>query len=271
MMDEGAAGADSDGRPAERERSRYEIAVVSHALDLLAYIGAQGDVSTASAAKMLGLSRSTAYRLLVTLQSRGFVRHDRSSRMWSAGQQLLTTVPRIPESQLRSAAGPWMRRLLADERETVNLAVFSGTEITYVSVLESPLAFRMSNVPGEKAPLHATALGKAVIAAHPHERWPELFEEVQFEPFTDNTITSVERLREDLLLTERRGWAEDRGETSLGVVCFGAAIGGAGGTPLGGLSVSVPQVRLTDERSAALGSRIKEEAARISAELGFET
>ena len=160
---------------------RYEIAVVSNALDLLTHIGAHGEVTTATAAKILGLSRSTAYRILVTLQSRAFVSHDPSTRMWRGGRQLMATLARVPEGQLRSAAAPWMRRLLADEQETVNLAVFSGSEITYTYVLESPLAFRMSNAPGEKVPLHATALGKANLVALPAAQRRRLLEMLSFE------------------------------------------------------------------------------------------
>jgi DNA-binding IclR family transcriptional regulator len=249
---------------------RYDIAVVSNALDLLTHIGAHGEVTTAAAAKILGLSRSTAYRILVTLQSRGFVSHDRSSRMWRAGRQLMATVTRVPEGELRSAAAPWMRRLLADEQETVNLAVFSGSEITYTYVLESPLAFRMSNVPGEKVPLHATALGKAILAAHPAAERARLLELLSFKAFTENTIVSMDRLLEEIDLTNERGWAEDHGETSLGVACFGAAVIGPDSLPLGGLSISVPEVRLADDRPAKLGRRIMEVAARISAELGYK-
>jgi IclR family acetate operon transcriptional repressor len=248
---------------------RYEIAVVGNALDLITTLSTERTISTATAARLLGISRSTAYRILITLATHNFVTYDRSTRVWSIGPELARTLPVVTETQLHSIASPSMRRLLAEEQETVNLAVFANNEITYAHILESPLPFRMSNIPGEKAPMHATALGKAILAAHPEKDWPRLVSGLALESITENTITDPDDLLTDLAVIRERGWAEDRGETSLGVVCFGAAIRGPSGTPLGGLSISVPEVRLGPERATRLGNRVVEETGKISTEIGF--
>jgi IclR family acetate operon transcriptional repressor len=160
-----------------------------------------------------------------------------------------------------------MRRLLAEEKETINLAEFADGELVYTHILESPQAFRMSNVPGEIVPLHATALGKAVIAAHPREQWPEFVARLDLQAITPNTITSPDTLLSELGTIERRGWGEDHGETALGVVCVGAAIRGPSGVVLGGISVSLPAARFDSTQKGRLGPRLAEEAARITAEL----
>jgi IclR family acetate operon transcriptional repressor len=251
--------------PGDRHGERYEIAVVANALDLMARLAEVDEISAAEAAQRLGLSRSTAYRLLVTLQSRGFVEHDRSTRRWRLGTSFVTIMGRITGTRLRTAALPSMRRLLADEKETVNLAEFADGELVYTQILESPQAFRMSNAPGEVIPLHATALGKAVIAAHPAEEWPHIVSRLDLEEITPSTITSADELLADLAAIRARGWGEDRGETAIGVVCVGAAICAPNGIVLGGISVSLPAARYDEERR--LGPRVAEEAARISAEL----
>ena len=252
---------------AEHQGERYEIAVVAHALDLVTHLTEVGEISTAGAARMLGLSRSTAYRLLVTLQTRGFVEHDRTTRRWRLGTPFMGILTRITGTRLRSAALPSMRRLLAEERETVNLAEFADGELVYIHILESPQAFRMSNVPGEAIPLHATALGKAVLAKHPREQWAELVAGLELEPITPETITSPEVLLSELAITKDMGWGEDRGETAVGAVCVGAAIVGRNGIVLGGISVSLPDARFDQERERRLGPRVAEEAARISGEI----
>jgi DNA-binding IclR family transcriptional regulator len=256
---------------ADPQVDRYEIAVVAHALDLLARLAEAGEISTAEAARFLGISRSTAYRLLVTLQTRRFVEHDRVSRRWSLDTPFVNMMTRVTGTRLRSAALPSMRRLLAEEQETVNLAEFLDGELAYIHILESPQAFRMSNVPGEPIPLHATALGKAVIAAHPREEWPELVAGLDFERITATTLTTPEALLAELETVRRRGWGEDRGETAVGVVCFGAPILGHSGPPLGGLSISLPEARLDHGRAERLGKRVSEEATRVSAELASRT
>jgi IclR family acetate operon transcriptional repressor len=257
------ARTNSTSRPSER----YEIAVVGNALDLLTRLAEVGEISAAEAAQLLQLSRSTAYRLLVTLQTRGFVEHDRATRRWRLGTRFVTIMSRITGARLRTAALPSMRRLLAEEQETVNLAEFSDGELVYTEILESPHAFRMSNTAGELVPLHATALGKAVLAAHPRDRWAEVVAKLHLAPITPSTITSPEALIAELEAADERGWGEDRSETATGVVCVGAAIRGPNGVVLGGISVSLPAARFDGAHERRLGPRVAEEAARISHEL----
>lgn len=251
----------------DRNGERYEIAVVANALDLMTRLAEIDEISAAEAAQLLGLSRSAAYRLLVTLQSRGFVEHDRLTRRWRLGTSFVTIMGRITGTRLRTAALPSMRRLLAEEKETVNLAEFADGELVYTQILESPQAFRMSNAPGEVVPLHATALGKAVLAAHPPEEWAGLVARLDLEEITPSTITSAPELIADLEAISARGWGEDRSETAVGVVCIGAAIRAANGIVLGGISVSLPAARFDFEHERRLGPRMAEEAARISSEL----
>jgi IclR family acetate operon transcriptional repressor len=160
-----------------------------------------------------------------------------------------------------------MRRLLAEEKETVNLAEFSDGDLVYTQILESPQAFRMSNARGEVVPLHATALGKAVLAAHPREEWEDMVARLELEEITPSTITSVGELLADLEAISSRGWGEDRSETAVGVICIGAAIRAANGMVLGGISVSLPAARFDDEGERRLGPRVAEEAEKISREL----
>ena len=246
---------------------RYEIAVVANALDLMTRLAEVDEISASEAAQLLGLSRSTAYRLLVTLESRGFVEHDRPTRRWRLGASFVTIMGRITGTRLRTVALPSMRRLLAEEKETVNLAEFADGELVYTQILESPQAFRMSNAPGEAIPLHATALGKAVLAAHPREEWAELVSRLDLEEITPHTITSADELVADLEVISSRGWGEDRSETAVGVVCIGAAICASNGIVLGGISVSLPAARFDDQQERRLGPRVAEVADRISREL----
>jgi IclR family acetate operon transcriptional repressor len=251
----------------DRQGERYEIAVVANALDLMTRLAEVDEISAAEAAQLLGLSRSTAYRLLVTLQSRGFVEHDRLTRRWRLGTSFVTIMGRITGTRLRTTALPSMRRLLAEEKETVNLAEFSDGDLVYTQILESPQAFRMSNARGEVVPLHATALGKAVLAAHPREEWEDMVARLELEEITPSTITSVGELLADLEAISSRGWGEDRSETAVGVICIGAAIRAANGMVLGGISVSLPAARFDDEGERRLGPRVAEEAEKISREL----
>jgi IclR family transcriptional regulator, KDG regulon repressor len=245
------------------ERSRHEIAVVGRALDVLADVARGTRHTTASAAEAGDISRATAYRLLVTLESRGFVERDRDSHSWGPGPLLFDITAASTREQLRAAAIPPLTQLRDEEMETVNLAFFANGQLVYTDVLESPLHFRMGGARGERAPLHSTALGRAVLASLAPDARQALVRQAQVEPLTGRTIVDRNVLEEELAVTVTRGWAAEHGETQIGVSCFGAALVGPSGRPIGAISISVPDARLDPRRERHLGAAIKRAAAAI--------
>jgi DNA-binding IclR family transcriptional regulator len=267
---QGPARSEHEGR--RPDASPYEIAVVANALDLLTAVGRSNDgaISAAQASKILGISRSTAYRLLVTLKNRGFVETDEASKRWRFGAQMFSLMGSATPSRLRSLAEPAMTRIWEQEKETVNLATMIGGQLTYVHILESPRSFRMSAAPGLIAPLHATALGKAFLAFLPPQHRQRALEGLRLVPITEKTVVDMKELVAELNLTAERGWAEEHGETEQGVACAGAAILDATGLPIAGISVSVPEARLTPERMARICMTLRAEAAAITKGLGYD-
>jgi IclR family acetate operon transcriptional repressor len=249
------------------ERSPHEIAVVGRALDVLADIARGTRHTTASAAEATSTSRATAYRLLVTLESRGFVEHDRQSHSWGPGPLLFDITAVSTTEQLRTAAIPLLTRLRDEEMETVNLASFANGQLVYTDVLESPLHFRMGGARGEHAPLHSTALGRAVLAALPAPERQTLVRQARVQPLTERTIVDQDLLEEELAVTTTRGWSAEHGETQIGVSCFGAALVGPSGRPIGAISISVPDARLDPKRERHLGTAIKRVAKTVVAAL----
>lgn len=265
----GPAPSGHDGR--RSAAGPYEITVVANALDLLTAVGRSNDgaISAAEASKILGISRSTAYRLLVTLKDRGFVEFDEATNRWRLGAQMFSLMGRATPSKLRSRAEPAMTRVWEQEKETVNLATMIGGQLTYIHILESPRSFRMTAAPGLIAPLHATALGKAFLAFLPHQERQRVLEGLRLVPITAKTVVDMKELVAELNLTAERGWAEEHGETEPGVACAGAAVLDASGLPIASISVSVPEARLTPERMARIGMTLTVEAAGITRGLGY--
>jgi IclR family acetate operon transcriptional repressor len=253
--------------PGEASKERYEIAVVARALDVLAELGRDGSVTTARAAALTNTSGATAYRLLVTLQSRGFVELDRANHHWTLGSAFFDVAERSTQLRLSSVAMPHLLSVRDSEMETVNLAIYANNELVYVEVIESPHRFRMSGERGERAPLHATALGRAVLAALPNDERIRILDTLVTPAFTDRTMTRVDDLLRELEITATRGWAEEHGETELGVTCYGAAVLNAGGRPIAAVSISAPDARINGERERRLGRAIRELAEQISQSL----
>lgn len=261
------SAANPDRGNVSSDRTHHEIAVVGRALDLLADIARGTRHTTATAAAASGASRASAYRMLVTLESRGFLEHDRETHTWGPGALLFDITAVSTREQLRATAIPLLSALRDEEMETVNLAWFANGQLVYTDVLESPLRFRMGGARGERAPLYSTALGRAVLAALPPDERASLLEDAHPEPLTERTIVDRSALAEEIADSGARRWAVEHGETELGVSCFGAALLGPSGRPVGAISISVPDARLDPKREQRLGTAIARVAETIMAAL----
>jgi DNA-binding IclR family transcriptional regulator len=250
-----------------KDSSRYEVTVVANALAMLEILGEQPEtpLSTSSASARLGISRSTAYRLLVTLGNRGFVQHERAG--WKLGWRLFRLAQHSWAESIRHAALPTMRRILEEVGETVNLAIYGAGELVYVASLDSPHPFRVTEAPGELAPLHSSALGKAVLAFLGPPEQEQAIAAIDFVSLTSQTVQSRTQLEAQLKETRRRGWALEEGETEAGVSCVGVAVLDSAKSPIAAMSVSVPDIRVTPGRFETIGSLMVREARELSARL----
>ena len=122
--------------------------------------------------------------------------------------------------------------------------------------------------PGRRGPIHASGLGKAILAARGDEEVKALFRDRKLARFTDNTITRLRAFLAELAKIRQRGWSLDDEEHTLGMRCIAAAVYDEYGEPLAGVSVSGPSVRLPDSRLAALGPAVAEAAAEITESIG---
>src|SRR5262249_15069209 len=126
-----------DSEPDGDRPNRYEIAVVADSLRLLRHVASTGPISTRDAAELIDVSRSTAYRILMTLAAQGFVNKSDHSGLWVPGYQARVVVEDLIDQSLRSIAAPSMARLLAEMNETVNLGVYANREVKFARVMES--------------------------------------------------------------------------------------------------------------------------------------
>lgn len=243
------------------------IGALERGIDLLELLGERGEMRLADVAKELDTSRATAFRVLATLQSRGYVEHVRAARVYRLGPALQTLATSYATSSVPRFAAPAMAALRTDTGETVNLGVIRRGRIVYVSILDGVHALRVNSEVGEEVPPHATAIGKSILAVLPYEQRGFFLDPEPCEAFTERTITSRAKLDEELRATTERGYAVDDQETGVGAVCVAAPILGADGYPVAAISVSAIAARLPRTVFPALGHSIKEWADRISGEL----
>ena len=125
-------------------------------------------VTLTEVAQQVGLSPSTAHRLLTTLEQERYVHFDAERRLWSVGVQAFVTGSAFLKTRsLVATARPHMRALMEESEETANLAVEDQFEAVYLAQVESRQMVRAFARPGARVPLHCSGVGKALLSAMP--------------------------------------------------------------------------------------------------------
>ncbi len=260
---------ESDQPAAEDTRSRGTVQSVARSLRLLEEIAASAETGLIELTRRTGLSPSTTHRLLATLIECGYVVQGPSSNRYRLGHRVAALSGSIDDrlARLRAAASPSMAKLRDEYDETTNLSVLDRFNLVYVDQLGSSRAVRMFTRIGSHVPAYATGSGKAMLAFSPDSLLQEVYALAPYEQFAPNTITSADRLREELDRIRARGYALDREEYDEGVVCVAAPIFNHGGI-LGALSISGPASRMYRTDLTLAGEHVAEYALEISRELG---
>ena len=243
---------------------------VLKALDILECVAlAEQPLSAAEVAKLCGLSRPTAYRLIRTLTTRGYVTEDDDTH-YRLGTQTLSLSQNVLESMdLPELAQTYLRQLSDITNETAYLSILDNDEILYIGKAESSQSVRTNTKIGSRNRLHCTSMGKAILAFLPESHQRELIERMELIPNTSTTITNKAALIEELETIREQKYSIDNEESEEGVRCLGAPIFDHNGNVLAAISVSGPAYRLSAARLTALSSLVKETAMTISNRLGY--
>ncbi len=248
---------------AEQPPVNGRIQSVDRAVELLAAVAAAPEPETAPVlADRCGLNRSTAWRLLATLEHHGLVERDPASNRYSLGFAVLKLAAAAGHEPLVRLAHPVMRRLAVATGETVNLAVARRLELVYADQVQAPHVMA-PNWLGHTVPLHATSTGKAFLAALPEDELGALLR-APLERFTDATITEAAALRAELERVRERGYAVSHGELEPALWGVSAAARDAAGRPAAVVSVWGSEARVR-ERIAELGARAAAAARELDA------
>ena len=237
-------------------------------LDVMADAG--GEAKLTEIAASAGLNVSTCHHLISTLYNWGYVARGANSRSYVLGSRILhLSAACLRQVDLPRRAESLVNRLNDQTRETVQLAIMQDTNLVHVLRREARHAVRVDGTLGGKSnAAHATATGKAILAWLPPTELDRIVADKGLTAFTPNTITDIEKLKEELRLTRRNGFAIDREEFQLGVMCLGAAIRDHAGAVVGSIGVSSPAFRATPEYFDEIKVHLIAAVDELSTELG---
>lgn len=214
-------------------------------------------------AEACGLNRSTAWRLLATLERHGLVERDDVTQRYGVGFALLGIAAAADHESLARRAHPALERLALETRETVGLAVARRFHLVYVDQMEGPQIMAV-NWLGKSVPLHATSAGKAFLAFLNEDERDSLLEG-DLERFTASTVTDRRTLEQQFDAIRRDRYCVCVGE--LEDVLFGASapVLGARQRPVAVVSVWGSEHRIPRSRQAEIARRTRQAADEIEA------
>lgn len=241
---------------------------VERALAILEILARSGEAGVTGIAAEIGVHKSSAFRLVATLEKSGLVEQCEDRGKYRLGMGILrlagATTVRL---DVVHEARPICRKLASATGETVNIAVLSEHSALYLDQVAGASSLQPQNWVGQHIPLHATSNGKVLLSGLTEE---ELGRTLGSMPaYTDATITGKKRLYRELAEVRERGYATAVDELEVGLTALAAPIRNAHGDVVAALSVSGPTFRLDAERIEQALRPLLESAAEVSHRLGW--
>ena len=235
---------------AKKEKSEYIIQAVSHALDLLEqFHGEVDELGVTELSKRLKLHKNNVFRLLATLESRGYIEQNRATENYRLGLKSLELGQTfIKQMGLLRQAKPILEKLVGACNETSYVAIFKDGYIVYLDVVETDLTVRVVSRVGSRLPAYCTASGKVHLAHMSDEEMDALLPGKELKAYTPNTMVDRDKLKQELRKVAEAGYAIDDEEVDVGVRCIAAPIRDYTRRIVGAVSISGPAMRFSDER-----------------------
>jgi len=252
--------------------SQYHVPNLERALEIMELLSSRpGGVGMAEIAKLMNYPANSVFRILSTLEERGYVLREPESKKYSLSRKLLALgYQALDETGLVEIAVDALRRLRDETGETALLGVLLDGEGVVLDQMPSPQPIKFIVNPGTRFPLHTAAPGKAMLAYLPEDERERQIGRIKFTRFNDQTIADADALRRELDNVRRRGYAFDLGEEEESLFCTGAAILDYRGYPRAALWVTGPAFRLTKEKLKTVGETAQRLAGECSARLGYQ-
>lgn len=242
---------------------------VDRAVSILEMLAHDGESGVTKIAERLGVHKSTAFRLIASLERRGLVEQNLDRGKYRLGVGILrlagATTARLDVVQ---EARPLARTLATETGETVNIAVLSEGAALYLDQISGTSSLQPHNWVGQRIPLHATANGKVLLSGLTDA---QIASEVgqKFRAYTPTTITSLRKLLTDIDGVRTQGYAIVADELEMGLTAIAAPLRNAHGDVIASLSVSGPTFRFDEGQVKQAVHQVAEAADEVSERLGW--
>ena len=253
------------------KRGTATIQSLDRGLKLLEAIGRSGTpVALNDLRSALDIDRSSIFRLLLTLENRGFLERDDATRKYRLGGKILELSGKLYEGlKITDIARPFLEELTRKTKESSHIAIYSNRRSLLIDKEDSSEVIFVNMDVGRSEPLHCTALGKALLLQFPEKKIRAVLKGDR-ERYTGNTITDAGKFITELEKVKKKGYAVDNEEYRPGVRCLAAPVYDNKGKIVAAIGISGPVSRINSARLGKLGKTVKETARRISRQMGYK-
>lgn len=250
------------------EAKDYRIAAVDRALSVLEVLSERGELGVTELAAELGMTKSLVFRILHTLEARGYVAKDAERSLYGLGYRAGHLADEAAKKRgLLLVAEPQMDALRDRFNENVNLLVRDGLNTLVVTTRESRHSMRLYAAPGRHGPLHAGGGSMVLLAFAPPEVRSETLSG-SLTHFASETITEPVDLERKLMQIAADGYHVTRNDLDEGAFSVAAPIYGPGQDVVAAISVAGPVARLDPDKQGKILQEVLLAAGKISEGIG---
>ena len=244
---------------------------VERALAMLEAVAQEPEgLSNAEISRKLQIPKSSASYILRTLEKQAYLNRDKGTGRYRVGLKILSlSRGALSGIDVREVALPIMRHLTEKTGLTCHLAILDGPEAVYIEKVEPPGFLRVDTWVGRRMRVHATSVGKALVAYVPQERLEKIIADGGMEKRTPRTITTLPRLLKELEKVRVQGYAVDDEENNLGARCVGAPVFNQSGAIEASVGLSGTTNQVNPHTMPRILEALKDAARHISIQLGY--
>lgn len=250
-----------------------QVQTLERSLDILEVLAqAEEPLGVTEIGSRINLHKSTVHRIIGTLCYRGYVEKEKDTDRYRLGLKIMELgISCVNDLEIRAVAEPYLAEVVKRFDETVHLVLFDDAEIVYIDKKESSQVIGMRSHVGKRAPMHCTAVGKAILAFLPQEEILQIIKAKGLPKFTQKTIITTENLFKELEIIKQTKIGHDDEENEVGIICLGTPVFHYSGRVIGGVSVSGPATRMLEKGLDAIGDELRWAGKEISRRLGYRT
>lgn len=239
--------------------SQYEVATLKKGLMILDGLQ-EGDMTLQNVIQTFSFNKSTAFRLLYTLETMGYVK--KIGHNYSLTNKIGTLSTPF-DTKVNWLSVPPLHELSREIGETAYVGILYGTDVVTAQVVEGPHAIRAHSEVGNRAPVHLSALGKVILAFLDERKLEEVLKELKLVQKTRNTFVDLHLLKEHLKVIRSQGYAVDDEETEIGLRCIASPVV-LEDNVIAAIAISGPSTRLNKRMDKTFSKKLIQCSSRIS-------